>query len=149
MELLCKRRPSGKTSTVGVLTLNGHHLCYTLEDVVREVAGQPVECWKVDGQTAIPAGRYQLTLENSGRFGPNTMTLNKVPGFVNIRVHAGNTDKDTEGCPLLGTALFKSAGQEEDGIMGGTSRPAVDMVKALVAGALSRGEQVWWTVTNA
>jgi hypothetical protein len=148
MELICRRRPTVKDTTLGELWLGNERLCYTLEDAVREIAGRPVSEWKVAGKTAIPAGRYRLTLEHSPRFGADTMTLNLVPGFVGVRVHAGNDDADTEGCPLLGMAITD---KEEDGggIVGGTSRPAVEKVKALVKQAIDCGEEVWWHINPA
>ena len=59
MELLVQREPSTLSSTPGTLSIDGVFECYTLEDVVREVPGQPVAMWKVQNETAIPAGRYQ------------------------------------------------------------------------------------------
>jgi hypothetical protein len=35
------------------------------EDEIREIPGRPVAEWKVHGKTAIPAGRYRITLEAS------------------------------------------------------------------------------------
>lgn len=125
-----------------LLADDGRKLCYTLEDAVRERPGQPVESWKIKGHTAIPTGRYRITLENSPRFGPDTLTVNAVPGFVGVRMHAGNTADDTEGCPLLGMAINPM------GIVGGTSRPAVALVKTVVMQALAEGRQVWMTVRN-
>jgi hypothetical protein len=41
--------------------------CDTLEDLVREVPGVPVEQWKIPGETAIPAGEYEILLTRSER----------------------------------------------------------------------------------
>lgn len=142
MEILCKRRESKNDSTIGELWIEGKLVCYTLEDIVREVAGEPVEKWKVNEKTAIPSGRYKVTLETSSRFGPDTITLNKVPGFTSIRVHGGNTSADTEGCPLLGLKVDEAKGT----IVGGTSKPAVDKLKKIVKEAFDKEQEVWWTV---
>ena len=98
MRLTLTRMASANGATVGTLTdAQGEHLCYTLEDVVREVTGQPVLAWKIRGQTAIPRGTYRVTFVNSARFGPGTLNLCDVPGFEAIRMHSGNTVQDTEG----------------------------------------------------
>lgn len=142
MNIVLQRRPSAHGATIGELTINGRHICYTLEDVVREVPGHPVESWKVRGQTAIPAGSYKLTRENSPRFGPGTLTVHNVPGFVGIRMHGGNRADDTEGCPLLGLQVTDST------IVGGTSKPAVDLVKGIVLAANASGDQTFLIVRN-
>lgn len=100
--LYLQREPSTPHFTRGELRWGDKLLCYTLEDVVREVAGQPVSAWKVKGSTAIPKGKYRVTLEPSVRFGADTLTIHGVEGFSSIRMHGGNTEADTEGCPLLG-----------------------------------------------
>lgn len=77
-------------------------LCWTLEDTERERAGVPVEVWKIPGATAIPRGRYKITITFSNRFQRMLPLLNNVPGFSGIRIHPGNTSEDTEGCILPG-----------------------------------------------
>ncbi len=107
MELLLARVPSQKTCTIGAL-INLETLkreCYILEDVVREIAGKPVQSWKVAGKTAIPAGRYRIAWSYSPRFKKFTPELIGVPGFTGIRIHAGNTGSHTEGCLLPGTSI--------------------------------------------
>jgi hypothetical protein len=143
MKLNLKRRESRGGATIGSLYIDGVFACYTLEDEVREIEGEPVSAWKIKGATAIPSGQYAVTLEDSARFGPDTLTVNDVPGFVAIRMHAGNTAADTEGCPLLGMAVTMA------GIVGGTSRPAVNLVKGHVLAAIGRGEDVAIDVSNA
>lgn len=96
------REPSLHGATLGSLYLNDVWQCWTLEDEIREQPGQPVESWKVKGATAIPSGQYQVGLTRSQRFGVVLPELLKVPGFSGIRIHAGNTSKDTEGCLLVG-----------------------------------------------
>ena len=97
MKLLLERQPSHLTCTLGSLYVNDEFECFTLEDVVREIEGRPVSEWKIHGQTAIPAGEYFVTLENSPRFGVGTLTINAeaaaiarglglVPRIVGVRV---------------------------------------------------------------
>ncbi len=138
MELLLTREPSSAKCTLGELTLDGLHLCWTLEDIVREVPGVQVEDWKVFGETAIGVGRYPVTLETSGRFGPNTMTVGNVRGFSYIRIHPGNTRDQTDGCLLLGE------GKGVDSIT--NSRAAVEKVKGIVKAAIDGGESVYITI---
>ena len=57
-------------------------------------------------------------------------------------MHAGNTEYDTEGCPLLGLQVTPT------GIMGGTSRPAVALVKEVVRQAIAEGRTVMLEVKN-
>lgn len=142
MRLVLQRDRLLSKRTFGRLIADGTELCKTLEDAVREIPDKSVAAWKIKGETAIPTGEYRITLENSPRFGPQTLTVNDVPGFVGVRMHAGNTEADTEGCPLLGFELTDS------GIKGGTSRAAVDLVRRVVIDAIARGEVVLMDVRN-
>jgi len=141
MRLTLQRTHSNGPATFGKLFADGVFLCYVLEDEVREVIGRPVSEWKIKAETAIPSTafvgyEYRVTLEHSPRFGPDTLTVQNVPGFVGVRMHAGNDAGDTEGCPLLGMAI------NEAGIVGGTSRPAVQAVKDLVRKAGSASLEI-------
>ncbi len=133
MNLLIQREPSDEHRTFGQLFIDGQYFCETLEDVVREV--------KIKGISAIPEGRYRITMENSPRFGPNTITVNKVPGFTGVRIHAGNTGGDTEGCPLVGQIRADAS------IL--RSRAALDELKPEILQALQSGELVWLEIKNA
>ena len=138
MEITVKRMKFYKEGTIGQMYLDGEFFCFTLEDVVREVPGEPVEKWKVPGETAIPTGKYQVVLQNSPHFGHDTPTLLKVPGFDYIRIHSGNTDKDTEGCLILG---YRTT--ETGKIAYGSTRPAVRDLKEKLKGATG---EVWLSI---
>ncbi len=142
MKLTVLRHPSFGGATVGKLYIDGAFTCNTLEDEVREIPGQPVHEWKIKGNTAIPSSTYRVALQNSPRFGRDTLTLLDVPGFEFIRIHAGNTAQDTEGCLLLGMRATDVS------LVGGTSRPAVELVKAKVKDAIERGEIVEIDIQN-
>jgi hypothetical protein len=142
VRLTLNRQPSFAGATIGKLYGDGIFLCHVLEDEIRQVPGQPVASWKVKGSTAIPSGEYVVTLEDSMRFGKDTLTINSVPGFTHIRMHAGNTTADTEGCPLLGMQATDVS------LVAGTSRPAVALVKNVVAEAIRHGELVTIQINN-
>lgn len=115
------------TRTQDQIYVDGDLFCFGLEDVDREILGTPVIQWKIFGQTAIPLGTYELTLENSPKFGAATMTINAVPGYSGVRIHAGNNENDTEGCLILGYQT------NNDGmILFGTTKPAVADLKKLL-----------------
>ncbi len=94
MQLRLVRHTFTQQSTVGNLEVDGTFECFTLEDVVRPV--------KLAGVTAIPAGHYEVVVTYSERFKRPMPLLLKVPDFDGVRIHWGNTDKDTEGCILVG-----------------------------------------------
>jgi hypothetical protein len=85
-------------STIGELTIDDRFECYILEDADRLKKRRK----KVYGKTAIPRGTYEVRLTYSPRFKKKLPVLANVPGFTGIRIHAGNTPEDTEGCLLPG-----------------------------------------------
>lgn len=96
MKLKLYRKFLGNKYTIGKLFINDEYICDTLEDVVRP------ENTKVYGETAIPYGVYEIVLTMSPRFKKVLPLLLDVPHFEGVRIHTGNTEKDTEGCILVG-----------------------------------------------
>ena len=103
VNLLLTRTHFAETFTIGSLYIDEKWICYTLEDKVREVEGHPVSEWKVFGQTAIPRGIYPVKITFSNHFQKDLPELKGVEGFEGVRIHTGNSDKDTEGCILVGS----------------------------------------------
>ena len=91
-----KRLEFKDTHTVGKLYINGVYECFTLEDAVRNGT-------KIIGKTAIPIGTYKLIIDASTRFKQDMPHILDVPDFTGVRIHAGNTSADTDGCILLGS----------------------------------------------
>ena len=102
MKLRLIREPSRSGATLGSLYIDDVRVCETLEDELRELAGEPVFKWKIAGETAIKAGPYRIVLSRSNRFGVVTPELLHVEGFAGIRIHWGNRRVDTSGCILVG-----------------------------------------------
>jgi hypothetical protein len=94
VELTLKRTDFTEESTIGALYIESKFECYTLEDRVRPV--------KIPGLTAIPAGSYEVVVTFSERFQRLLPLLLRVPNFDGVRIHAGNTARNTEGCVLVG-----------------------------------------------
>lgn len=133
MKLTLARDKSTDHSTAGVLSVNGQFECYTLEDVVRPS--------KIHGETAIPAGEYEVALTMSPRFKRILPLLLNVPSFDGIRIHPGNTDKDTEGCILVGDS------KSHDFI--GSSRVAFMRLFNRLADAKDAGERITIEIIGA
>ena len=140
-EMTVTRRWFTEHSTIGVLRL-GEFSCFTLEDRVRDPGV------KVYGETAIPAGHYQVVVTRSEHFSRKASAkaghpvdvflplLLEVPNFTGIRIHSGNDDHDTEGCILVG----RSRGRDWIG----DSRAALADLVPLIRAA---GE-LWLTISN-
>lgn len=99
MKLLLLRDTFIDTATLGELFVDGAFECYTLEDTDRQIETRGV---KINGQTAIPRGTYQVVIDFSNRFQRSLPRLLKVPYFEGIRIHPGNASVDTAGCILVG-----------------------------------------------
>lgn len=125
--------------TVGVLRVDGVHCCWILEDTVRAPGV------KVPGQTAIPAGAYRVEITHSPRFGVEMPLVMEVPGFSGIRIHAGNTKDDTEGCLLPGNHVLQTGTGE---FQVTESRAAYVHLFAVLDAARRRTEAVELVITN-
>lgn len=73
---------------LGSLYLNGAFICYTLENADK----------------AIPAGLYTVQNSKSPKFKRELPLLHNAQVTANrgIRIHRGNTAKDSQGCVLVG-----------------------------------------------
>lgn len=128
MDLFLTRYDLTPERTIGQLAIDGAFQCYTLEDTVRSGP-------KIPGKTAIPYGRYRVVLTMSQRFQRVLPLLLDVPNFTGIRIHAGNTAADTEGCILVGAARDAHAVLH--------SR---DALAALMGHLEAEADEIWITV---
>ena len=124
-----------------------YKVCDTIEDAFRLLPktcpdtpkGKSCECKeKVYGKTCIPNGTYTVVLSYSNRFKRVLPELLNVPHFLGIRIHSGNSSKDTEGCIILGT---KSKG---DWVT--ASRVAFNKVYVLLQKAVANKEEITITI---
>ena len=115
MDLLLKRIARRAEYTIGHLYIDGEYFCDTIEDCDRGLSQElpaSVNQSKKKGITAIPIGRYRVTLDvKSPRFSTKSAyqfckgylpRLVNVPAFDGVLIHIGNTAKDSEGCILVG-----------------------------------------------
>lgn len=131
----------GTESTLGVL-LTSNIQCFTCEDQYQAI--------KVDGETRIPAGTYEIKLRDAGGMNikykeryPNhkgMLWLQDVPGFEWVYIHIGNNDDHTEGCILVGY------GCKINSLLGGgtisSSRKAYSDLYRQILKAIDSGEKV-------
>ncbi len=136
MLIKMKRFYSNENATQGVMVVDGQ-MVYTLEDERREV--------KVNGETRIPAGTYQIKLRNEGgmtqryaaRF-PNhkgMLWLQNVHNFEWVYIHIGNREDQTEGCILVGLEAYNN-------MTIGRSTDAYNIIYPIIANAIESGEVV-------
>lgn len=98
---------SSNEATLSRIYVDGFPQCFGLEDEYRAV--------KAPGETRIPAGEYQITLRAWGGFHERyaedrrirdihigMLWVRDVPNFEYILIHVGNTEKDTDGCLIVG-----------------------------------------------
>ena len=147
MELILERIAKRKTYTIGRLYIQrrvddeylagteNQYFCDTLEPTWRDYAHGG---YKVKGRSAIPEGRYAVVISFSPKFKAWLPILLGVPKFEGIRIHAGNTAKDTQGCILVGRN--QRVGEVLE------SRKWLYELKQKIVEAKGRGEAVWLTI---
>ena len=86
LELLLKRITFKTDYVIGNLFVNSVLLCNSLEN----------------SKFKISKGTYKVKLTMSLKFGKKLPELLNVPNRTAIRIHRGNTVKDTQGCILVG-----------------------------------------------
>lgn len=136
LELSLTRTGFTDQATTGDLSVGDTLYCASLEDCDRRLEDDPNG--KIAGETAIPRGRYRVGVSHSAHFGRDLPILFEVPGFEGVRIHPGNSDKDTEGCLLVGK-LSGSDWLTE-------SRLVFEPLFAMIQLAINDGEAVWITV---
>jgi len=135
MKLKLLRSTEGHTFTEGKLFIDDVMECYTIEDTDRHLEDNQEE--KIYGMTAIPRGLYHIEITRSSRFKKDLIAINNVPFFRGIRIHTGNSSKDTDGCVIVGSTNR----QDDDDWVGG-SKVAYKALHAKVKNALDRKENV-------
>lgn len=122
MELLVDRKWKKQSYTISNLYINGEWFCNCLEDTDRgldnSMSEDMIRTLKKPSITAIPRGTYEITLDvvspkySKIQFYKDVCSgkvprLKNVKGFDGILIHAGNTDKDSSGCLLVGQNKVK------------------------------------------
>ena len=104
MEINVLRDTLTNESSVGTMWIEGKEVFKTLEDTDVGMSLADPKSWprKIKHKTAIPVGRYEVTITFSQRFKRPLPLLMSVPAFEGIRIHRGNTAADTSGCILVG-----------------------------------------------
>lgn len=154
MELILERRWKKDTYTIGRLYVNGAFFCNTLEDkdrgLTQNMSKEEIKAKKVPGETAIPKGRYRISMRiKSPKYSTKKQyekcqgylpRLKDVPGYTGILIHIGNFAKDSAGCILVG----------ENKVKGGVVNSITwfwklyDILKA----ADERKEEIWITIKD-
>ena len=139
MELILTRIAKRKDYTIGRLAIDGTFFCNTLEPTWRDYEHG---AYKIKGKSAIPEGRYAVVISYSPKFQKWLPLVLGDPKFnkkwQGIRIHAGNSAKDTQGCILVGEN--KQVGRVLD------SRIWLHRLKDKIVEAKARGEPVWLTI---
>lgn len=132
MELRVVREHYAPDCTIGRMLVDGQFECYTLEDGIRTN--------KVAGETAIPEGRYPVKITYSNAFRRELPLVEGVRNFTGIRIHSGNSKKDTLGCILVGQSWTPGAD-----VIGASVR-AMQALLPKIRAALGAGEAVMLSV---
>ena len=154
MELTLERKWRKDTYTIGILYINGKRFCETCEDQDRNLyqgmGVDEIQRRKVYGETAIPYGRYRISMRRKSPKYSKKKQYEKcdgyvpyvrdVPGFSAILIHIGNTAKDSCGCILVGENKVK--GQVVNSTA--TFWKLYDILKE----ADMRNEEIWLSVSK-
>ena len=132
-----------KDHTDGDVYVNGEYFGNSLED-----AGRPPGV-KIQDETCIPEGRYQVKITASPAFRRNMLVLFDTPydhsinrhgvRFTGIRVHGGNNIDHTSGCVIVA---------KKSDSKGKVSESLERELALLVQAALDDNQLVYWVISE-
>jgi len=140
-----KSSPAAGGYTIGRMFIDGQFKYWTMEDEARAL--------KLRGETRIPAGTYAVkfrevmsaktqSYRNKYAWFKWHLELQNVPNFQYVYIHVGNTEKDTDGCILVGMAPdFRNARILQSAI-------AFEELYKAVAAELAAGQPVSITIED-
>lgn len=149
MKILVKRVAKKEKYTIGKLFVDDVYICDTIEDKDRgfkqDTPISKIKSEKVYGQTAIPTGLYNVTLDViSNKFSQKPYfkalcdgklpRLVNVPGFDGVLIHTGNDENDSYGCIIVG--YNKVVGKVID------SKKAFEKLYPILKKASAKGEKI-------
>lgn len=137
MELLLERKYLKSNYTIGNLFINGKFYCNIIEDKIIDFnKNGTFDCGelKISGHTAIPYGEYEIKVTYSPKFKRKLPLLLNVKHFEGIRIHRGNTEKDSSGCLIPGE-------NSKRGMVLNSTRYELELTN-LIEMANKRGEKV-------
>lgn len=106
MRITLIRIANRPTYCIGKLYVDGKYFSDVIEDTDRglsdEMDEKEILQKKIKGETAIPTGIYHVYLTYSPKYKKLMPLIANVKGYSGIRIHSGNTSKDTEGCLIVG-----------------------------------------------
>jgi len=147
MNLTLQRYSTSDESTLGLLSIDGRFVCYTIEDAWHVA--------KIEGQTRIPEGSYAVILRNDGgmttryakrypEMHQGMLWLQDVPEFSWVYFHVGNRASHSEGCILVGDSPNNN--QLTEGYVGHSGQ-AYTRIYPPIAEAILAGEDVQVMIT--
>lgn len=125
---------------MGRLLINGHVVYDTLEP----------------RDKMIPTGYYRVRMTMSTKFGEVLPLLDFVPGRSGIRIHPGNTAKDSAGCILVGVRSPKAVSPSDTSPRGDyveprlyKSRKTFDALREQLLAAAREREEIGIEIVDA
>lgn len=142
MEITLDRAWKKDGYTISRLFIGGERICEALEDTDRglkqSMSLEEIKKLKIYGKTAIPSGRYKVVMSYSPKFKKVLPEVLDVKGYSGIRIHWGNTAKDTLGCILPGL------NQRKGTVLYSTKW--TNVIISEISSAIGRGEEVWLNI---
>jgi hypothetical protein len=156
MDLRLKRTYLWETCTIGHLYIDGQYFCDTLEDKVRDLNKDgdlnDIGEGKVYGKTAIPYGRYEITMKvQSPKFSKyqfyRDVCNGYLPRLLNVRHFDGillHVADGYKGADLLSGCIGVGDNKIKGGLLNG-KQTFISLYKTLKE-ADNRGEKIWITI---
>lgn len=154
LELLVERNLFGDTYTMGRFYVDGMPFGDTIEPCSLHLSNsmplEEIKAKKVYGKTAIPMGRYKLSLEVSpslkGRsyakkYGGKFPYLVDVPCWNSVMIHPFNRGSESRGC--ISVAEYLSPG-----VVKNATKGYQDLMDFYLVPAFERGQDVYITISE-